>query len=294
MAGFDLAAIMKQAQKKSFTPIPLGLTVSTTMNYTVRRIQTHNVLGVLRGSDAKLSGEYVVLSSHHDHLGIGSPVNGDSIYNGALDNASGVSMILALAEELAAMNPRPKRSILFAAVAAEEKNLLGSQFFTTHPTVPKGSLVANINIDGMNIWGRTRDVICLGAERSSLAGDVEAVARTMHLVVRPDAFPEQGSFYRSDHFPFAKAGIPALSLRSGAEYIGKPAGYGKEVADEFNKKHYHQPSDELRNDWDYSGAIQQAEFALLLAQRLAADATMPVWNKGDEFEAVGLKLRQSR
>jgi Zn-dependent M28 family amino/carboxypeptidase len=238
-----------------------------------------------------LSKEYVVFSSHHDHLGIGAAVQGDSIYNGALDNASGVSMIIAIAEEFAGMKEKPKRSFLFAAVGAEEKNLLGSQYFAEHPTVPAASMVANLNIDGINIWGKTSDVICLGAERSSLGGDVNAIAKVMNLVVRPDAFPEQGSFYRSDHFSFAKVGIPSLSLRSGASYIGKPATYGKEIADEYNLKHYHQPSDELRDDWNYDGAIQQAEFALRLARRLANEPSIPVWNKGDEFEAAGIKMR---
>jgi len=294
MAGFNLDTLLAGAQKKSFTPVQLGLKVSTSMKYSVRRLQTHNVIGLLRGSDAPMSQEYVVFSSHHDHLGIGAPVLGDSIYNGALDNASGVSMILGIAEEFSAMKIKPKRSLLFAAVAAEEKNLLGSQYFAEHPTVSGGSLVANINIDGVNIWGKTSDVICLGSERSSLGADVAAIAKAMNLVVRPDAFPEQGNFYRSDHFSFAKIGIPSLSLRSGAEYVGKPATYGKEIADEFNKKHYHQPSDELRDTWDYTGAIQQAEFALRLARLLADQPIVPVWNKGDEFEAAGLKIRSGK
>jgi Zn-dependent M28 family amino/carboxypeptidase len=294
MAGFNLDSLMASARVKSFKPVRLGLTVTTSMKYTIRRMQTHNVIGILRGSDAKLNQEYVVFSAHHDHLGIGAPVQGDSIYNGALDNASGVSMVLAIAEEFGAMKVKPKRSLLFAAVAAEEKNLLGSHYFSEHPTVPITSLAANINIDGMNIWGRTNDVICLGAERSSLGKDVSAIAGVMHLVVRPDALPEQGSFYRSDHFSFAKVGIPALSLRSGAEYQGKPASYGKAVADDFNEKHYHQPSEELRDDWNYDGAMQQAEFALRLASRLAGEPALPVWNSGDEFEAAGLKVRKGR
>jgi Zn-dependent M28 family amino/carboxypeptidase len=294
LAGIDLHKLMASAQAKGFKPVSLGLTVSTVMKYSIRRMETHNVIGVLRGSDSKLKEEYVTFSAHHDHLGIGPSVDGDSIYNGALDNASGVSMMLAVAEEFGAMKVKPKRSLLFAAVAAEEKNLLGSQYFAEHSTVPLASLAANINIDGMNIWGKTNDVICLGAERSTLEKDVEATAKIMGQVVRPDAFPEQGSFYRSDHFSFAKIGIPALSLRSGAEYIGKPATYGKEVSDEFNKKHYHQPSDELRDDWNYEGAIQQGEFAARLAQRLANAVSMPKWNKGDEFEAAGLKLGKRR
>jgi Zn-dependent M28 family amino/carboxypeptidase len=290
-AGFNRATLMAGAQKKSFKPVPLGLTVAGRMKYSIRRLETHNVIGILRGSDPILSKEYIVFSSHYDHLGIGALVQGDSIYNGALDNASGVSMILAIAEEFAAMKEQPKRSLLFAAVGAEEKNLLGSQYFAEHPTVPVVSMIANLNIDGMNIWGKTSDVICLGAERSSLGIDVDAIAKLMNLAVRPDAFPEQGSFYRSDHFSFAKVGIPSLSLRSGTAYVGKPSSYGKEVSDEYNLKHYHQPSDELSDDWNYDGAIQQAEFALRLARRLANEPATPVWNKGDEFEAAGLRIR---
>lgn len=290
LAGFNLQKLMALAQRKEFRPVPLGLTVSTTMKYSIRRMETHNVIGILRGSDSKLKEEYVAFSAHHDHFGIGVSVDGDSIYNGALDNASGVSMMMAIAEEFGAMKEQLKRSLLFAAVAAEEKNLLGSRYFAEHSTIPLASTVANINIDAINIWGKTKDVVCLGAERSTLEKDVEATAKAMGLVVRPDAFPEQGSFYRSDHFSFAKMGIPALSIDGGTEYIGKPATYGKEVADEFNKKHYHQPSDELRDDWNYEGAIQQGEFAVRLAQRLANALSMPVWNNGDEFEAAGLKL----
>ncbi len=290
LAGFDLKNLMAAAQRKDFKPVPLGLAVSTKMKYSIRRIVTHNVIGILRGGDAKLKDEYVAFSAHHDHLGIGPSVHGDSIYNGALDNASGVSMILAIAEEFSAMKEKPKRSLLVAAVGAEEKNLLGSQYFAGHPTVPLASVAADINIDGINIWGKTKDVICLGAERSTLKKDVKATAHVMGLVVRPDAFPEQGSFYRSDHFSFAKMGVPSFSLESGADYVGRPAAYAKQVSDEFNEKHYHQPSDELRDDWNYDGAIQEGEFAARLAQRLANAPTMPVWNSGDEFEAAGLKL----
>ena len=290
LAGFDLKQLVASAQRKEFKPLALGLTASTTMKYTIKRMETHNVIGILRGSDSKLKEEYVAFSAHHDHFGIGVSVDGDSIYNGALDNASGVSMMMSIAEEFSAMKEEPKRSLLFAAVAAEEKNLLGSQYFAEHSTVPLATMVANINIDAINIWGRTKDVVCLGAERSTIENDVEVTAKAMGLVLRPDAFPEQGSFYRSDHFSFAKMGIPALSLRSGTEYIGKPATYGKEMSDEFNKKQYHQPSDELRDDWNYEGAIQQGEFAVRLAQRLANALSMPVWNNGDQFEAAGLKL----
>jgi Zn-dependent M28 family amino/carboxypeptidase len=289
LAGFDLDNLRKDAEIKSFRPVPLGLKLSVRMNFSMRKLLTYNVIARLNGSDPKLRKEHVVFSAHHDHLGIGAPVNGDSIYNGALDNASGLSLMLNIAEAFSAMTVKPKRSLLFIAVAAEEKNLLGSQYYAEHPTVPAKSIVANINIDGMNIYGKTKDITFLGSERSTLGSDVEAVAREMKMDVKPDPLPEQGSFYRSDHFSFAKVGIPSLSLRAGTNVIGKPLTYAKEKGDEYNVRHYHQPSDELRDDWQYEGAIQQAEFVVRLAARIADQPEVPSWNRGDEFEKARLK-----
>jgi Zn-dependent M28 family amino/carboxypeptidase len=289
LAGFDLDMLCKDAETKSFRPVPLGLKLSARMNFSMRKLLTYNVIARLNGSDPKLRKEHVVFSAHHDHLGIGAPVNGDSIYNGALDNASGLSLMLNIAEAFSAMTVRPKRSLLFVAVAAEERNLLGSQYYAEHTTVPAGSIVANINIDGMNIYGKTKDITFLGAERSTLGNDVEAIAREMSMDVKPDPLPEQGSFYRSDHFSFAKVGIPSLSLRAGTNVIGKPLTYAKEKGDEYNVRHYHQPSDELRDDWQYEGAIQQAEFVVRLAARVAGQPEVPSWNSGDEFEKARLK-----
>jgi Zn-dependent M28 family amino/carboxypeptidase len=246
-------------------------------------------VGLLRGSDPDLSRQTVVLTAHHDHLGIGQPVEGDSIYNGALDNASGLSMMLNIGQALAAMEPRPKRSVLLCAVAAEEYGLLGSEYFAAHPTIPLRDIAAVINIDGINIWGRTRDIIFLGSDRSSLGQDIDAVAEVMEMEVKPDQFPEHGSFYRSDHFSFAKVGVPCLSVDGGIDYIGKPADFAKTQIEEFIARHYHQPSDELSDDWDYSGAIQQAEFVIRLVKRIGDASGMPRWNAGDEFEAARLK-----
>ncbi len=289
MAGFDLLKLMQDAESRDFKPVPLGLKLSTTMRYTVRRLETHNILGVLEGSDAQLKNQYIVFTAHHDHLGIGKPVEGDSIYNGALDNASGVSLMLTMAKAFSAMPTKPKRSLLFAAVAAEEYGLLGSQYFAQNPTVPLKDIAANINTDGMNIWGRTNDIVFLGWDRSSLQKEVDAVAAEMKMQVKPDPFPEKGYFYRSDHFNFAKVGVPCLSLDSGTDYIGKPANYAKEMVDKYTEKHYHQPSDELTEEWNWDGAIQQAEFIIRLTMRIANNPDMPMWNKGDEFEAARLK-----
>lgn len=283
MAGFELAKLMKEAEDKNFKPVPLGLKLSTSMKYSVRRLETNNILGILEGGDAQLRSQYIVFSAHHDHLGIGKPVDGDSIYNGALDNASGVSLMLTMAKAFAAMPTKPKRSLLFAAVAAEEYGLLGSQHFAQNPTVPLKDIAANINTDGMNIWGRTNDVVFLGWDRSSLQHDVDAVADGMNMQVKPDPYPEKGYFYRSDHFNFAKVGVPALSLNEGTDYIGKPADYAKEMVDKYTEMNYHQPSDELTDEWDFDGGIQQAEFIVRLTMRIAGNPEMPAWNTGDEF-----------
>jgi len=283
LAGLDLNKLTAQAQDRSFRPVPLGIRLSVTMKYAIRQLVTHNVLGLLRGSDPSLSRQAIIFTAHYDHFGMGKPVDGDSIYNGALDNASGVSMILTLAEAISAMSPKPNRSVLFAAVAAEERGLLGSEYFARHPTLPVQDLVANINVDGINIWGRTRDIVFLGADHSSLGSDVAAVAEQMGLVVKPDQFPEQGSFYRSDQFSFAKVGVPCVSIDSGVDYVGRPSEFAKQQVDEYINRHYHQPSDELREDWNYDGALQQGEFLLRLTLRLADASGIPAWNPADEF-----------
>jgi Zn-dependent M28 family amino/carboxypeptidase len=289
LAGFDLAKLMKDAERRDFKPVPLGLKISATMNFAVRRLTTNNIIGLLPGSDPELHKQYVIFSAHYDHLGIGTPVNGDSINNGALDNASGTSMMLTLAKAFSSLSTKPKRSLLFAAVAAEEYGLLGSQYYAQNPTVPLASIAANMNIDGINIWGKTTDITFLGWDRSSLGAEVDAVAREMKMVVKPDAYPEQGYFYRSDHFNFAKVGIPVLYLDNGTDFVGKPPTYAREMVDAYNEKHYHQPSDELRDDWNLEGALQQAEFVLRVVKRIADNPAMPVWNKGDEFEAARLR-----
>ncbi|MCI0708458.1 MAG: M28 family peptidase [Ignavibacteriae bacterium] len=286
MAGLNLEELMKRGESKSFKPIPLGLKVSTTMKYRIRTLETNNILGVLEGSDPELKSQYIVFSAHHDHLGIGEPVDGDSINNGALDNASGVSLMLNLARSFAAMPEKPKRSLLFAAVGAEESGLLGSKHFAQNPTVPVKEMAANINTDGLNIWGRTNDIAFLGWDRSTLKQDVDAVAAEMNMQVKPDPFPEKGYFYRSDHFNFAKVGVPCLSMESGTDYVGKPADYAKQMVETYTEKNYHQPSDELTSDWNFDGGIQQAEFIVRLTMRIANNPAMPAWNKGDEFEAA--------
>ena len=286
LAGQDLAALRAAAAKRDFQPVKLGLKGKLSLKSEVKRVAAPNVVGILQGSDPQLRNEYVVYSAHWDHLGIGAPnKNGDTIYNGALDNASGVAVVLAIAEHLASLPPaqRPKRSSLFLFPTAEEQGLLGAEWYAKHPVVPLDKTAANVNLDSMNVLGPTSDFIPLGAERSTLKAVVDAVAKDMNLRVSPDARPEQGSFYRSDHFPFAKAGVPSISLKEGNDYVGRPKGWGEEQFRAYNTAHYHQPSDEMRDSWDFRGMIQEAEIALAIGRRIADMPAKPQFNPGDEF-----------
>ncbi len=289
MARKDLGAMMKSAQSRKFKPLPLGITVSVHIHNTSRKLTTANVGGLLRGSDPLLSKELVVFTAHFDHLGIVMPVNGDSIDNGALDNASGVSMVLTLAEGFAHLSQRPKRSMLFLLVGGEEAGTLGSEYYAAHPTFSTGKIAADINIDGVNMFGETRDLSMIGKGRSTIDEAVNAAAKVAGLSVKPDQFPEQGSFYRSDQFSFAAIGVPTAYFDTGIDFVGKPAGWGKQMAQEYNETNYHQPSDEIRSDWTSEGTMQQAQFYFHLAYLIAENPAMPRWTKGDEFEAARLK-----
>lgn len=286
VAGQDLDALRSRAANRDFQPVPLGIKAKLDLKSEVKRVAAPNVVGVLEGSDPRLRDQYVVYSAHWDHLGIGAPNRaGDPIYNGALDNATGVAAVIAIAEAFSKMPPaqRPRRSSLFLFPTAEEQGLLGAEWYSKHPVVPLDKTAANVNLDSMNVLGPTHDFIPLGAERSSLKAVVEAVARERGLRVSPDARPEQGSFFRSDHFPFAKVGVPSISLKEGNDYIGRPKGWGEEQFRAYNTAHYHQPSDELRDSWDFRGMIQETEIAMAIGRRIADMETMPKFNAGDEF-----------
>ena len=282
LAGHDLDALRAKAATRDFQPVKLGLTGKLNLKSEVQRVAAPNVVGVLEGTDPVLKNEYVVYSAHWDHLGIGAPnKDGDKIYNGALDNASGVACVLAIADELS--KQRPKRSSLFLFPTAEEQGLLGAEWYATHPVVPIEKTLADVNLDSMNVLGPTSDFIPLGAERSTLKAVVEAVAHDMGLKVSPDARPEQGSFFRSDHFPFAKAGVPSISLKEGNDYVGHPKSWGEEQFKAYNTAHYHQPSDEMRDSWNFNGMIQSAEIALAIGRRISDMPEKPRFNPGDEF-----------
>ncbi|WP_342381043.1 M20/M25/M40 family metallo-hydrolase [Myxococcus stipitatus] len=290
LAGEDLEALREAARSRDFQPVPLGVTVSTRFATEVRRRPTGNVLAMLPGSDPKLSQEVVLYSAHHDHLGMKDGGRGgeDTIYNGALDNAAGVSAMLAVARAYRALPQPPRRSILFAAVAAEEQGLLGSQYLAEHPPVPAGRIAANVNIDGANIHGRTRDITVIGLGKSSLDGLITSLAKTQNRVVKADQLADRGFFYRSDQFNFARRGIPAAYFGSGMDFIGRPEGWGRLQREAWESKHYHQPSDELRPEWDMSGAVEDARLFFLLGAHVARAPELPRWNKGDEFEAARL------
>jgi Zn-dependent M28 family amino/carboxypeptidase len=286
LAGRDLDDLRAKAASRDFQPIALNLTGKVNLKSEVKRVQAPNVAGILPGRDPKLRDEYVVYSAHWDHLGVGAPdKTGDTIYNGAVDNASGVASVLAIAEALRKLPPaqRPRRSSLFLFPTAEEQGLLGADWYSKHPLVPLEKTAANVNLDSMNVLGITHDFIPLGAERSTLRTVVEAVARERGMRVSPDARPEQGSFYRSDHFPFAKVGVPSISLKEGNDYVGRSKEWGEEQFKAYNTAHYHQPSDEYSDSWDFRGMLQEAEIAMSIGRHIADMEQMPRFNPGDEF-----------
>lgn len=286
LAGQDLDDLRARATSRDFQPVALNLKGKINLKSEAMRVQAPNVVGILPGRDPKLRDEYVVYSAHWDHFGVGAPdKTGDTIYNGALDNATGVASVLAIAEALAKLPPaqRPRRSSLFLFPTAEEQGLIGAEWYSKHPLVPLEKTAADVNLDSMNVLGPTHDFIPLGAERSSLKAVVEAVARERGMRVSPDARPEQGSFYRSDHFPFARVGVPSISLKEGNDYVGRSKEWGEEQFKAYNTAHYHQPSDEYSDTWDFRGMLQEAEIAMAIGRRIADMDQMPRFNPGDEF-----------
>jgi Zn-dependent M28 family amino/carboxypeptidase len=288
LAGQDLDKLRAAAERRDFKPVPLGVNVSMAFNCDVRTKQTGNVLGLLPGSDPALAQQTVVFMAHHDHLGLAAQRNaqGDIIYNGAVDNASGTAALLAIARACSSLAKRPARSILFAAVGAEEQGLLGSAYLAEHPPMPAGNLAAVINIDGLNIIGPTRDVNVIGLGKSSLDVLVDGVARWQNRVVTPDQFPDRGYYYRSDQFSLAKVGVPGVYLHSGINVIGKPEGWGKKQIEEWTETKYHQPSDEYSESWDLRGAVDDVRLLYFVGLLAAQRPEMPRWNLGDEFEAA--------
>jgi Zn-dependent M28 family amino/carboxypeptidase len=284
-AGLDLGALRGRAARRDFRPVPTGITIDVGFRNRVEHLESENVVGVIRGTDPRLRDQAVALSAHWDHLGIGPAVAGDSIYNGAEDNASGVADLLAVAHT-AMRRPAPKRSLLFVFVTAEESGLLGSAAFAQHPPIPIGSIIANLNIDGGNVLGVTRDFRVLGDTKSTLGPLFAQLIAGRGWRVSPDEHPERGAFYRSDHFSFARAGVPAVSIGAGNDFQGKPSGWGVQQGEDYTAHRYHQPSDEYRADFDLSGAVQLSTLVLDFATRLANSPTVPQWNRDAEFASI--------
>jgi len=258
-------------------------------NQVSRGVETANVLGLLPGGDPQLAGEVVIYTAHHDHLGRGKANEaGDDVYNGARDNASGVAQVLAVARAFKALPEPPRRSILFALVAGEEQGLLGSQHYSLAPTFPPGKIAANVNLDAGNIWGRTRDVIFIGYGKSSLDAVVEGAAALQDRVVVGDQFPDRGFFYRSDQFNLAKIGVPAIYVDGGTDFRDHEPGWGEAQIEDWEAKHYHQPSDELDDTWNFDGLVEDAQLTFYCGLAVADADAMPAWNEGDEFEAARL------
>jgi Zn-dependent M28 family amino/carboxypeptidase len=287
--GQDLDALVKAAGSRDFKPVSLGLRLQGTVGSKIRPFDTQNVVAKIEGSDAKLKDQAVLYSAHHDHIGIGTADPDDptdTIYNGAIDNASGVATILEIARVWKQASPKPKRSIVFAAVAAEEQGLLGSEYFGEHPAVPAGRIALGVNLDALYLFGKVGSVTMIGAEKMSFYPSVQRVTQGMGLKIVPDQAPEQGSYYRSDHFSLAKAGVPAFSIKQGHDITGKNSEYGQQRAKSYRDNDYHQASDEFDPTWDFSSAVQIGQLSFWLGWEAANASELPNWLPGEEFRAV--------
>ena len=286
-AGLDLDELYVRATRRDFRPVSTGLVVQARMSSRSRNLESRNVVGLLPGSDPERADEVVVITAHYDHLGTGPAVDGDSIYNGAYDNASGVSLLLEVADAFSRLEPRPARSILFMATTAEEAGLLGSRHYTQHPLLPLEATVAALNVDGANLWGETDDVVAIGADRSTIGALVAARAAEAGLSLAPDPMPELGVFFRSDHFAFARAGIPVLHLRHGIRFRGRTAEWGEELMARYDATRYHRPGDEYEPAFDLEGAVQQGRLLFSVAYDIATWDRRPEWRAGQEVAARG-------
>ena len=284
-AGTDFDLLKRKAVRKDFKPVALPAKATFSLTNTIRNIDSQNVIARLAGSDERLRDEYVVYTAHWDHLGRDSSLDGDQIFNGALDNASGTAGLLEIAEAYTRLKPAPRRSILFLSVTAEEFGLLGAKYYATAPLYPLERTLASINMDGVNQWGRTKDIVVIGLGNSTLDDVAIEFATKRGRTVVPDPEPEKGFFYRSDHFEFAKQGVPSLYTDSGIEYVGKPAGFGRQKRDEYTARDYHKVSDEMRPDWDLTGAVDDLQLLFEVGYRVAQADRYPEWKPGTEFKA---------
>ena len=289
--GQDFDALKETAVTKEFRPVALNAKANIEIKQQIRSFKSHNVIGKLEGGDPKLNGEYVIYTAHWDHLGRHPELQGDQIFNGAIDNASGVATVIELAGAFSKLNPPPKRSVLFMATTAEEAGLLGAKYYTQHPLYPLEKTLADINIDGVNPWGKTHDLEDLTNGNSTLDDLLGQAAGRQGRAMKPNTEPEKGGFYRVDSFEFAKAGVPALHAARGVEIIGKPPEYGKQKRDEYVAKHYHQPSDEVDPTWDLSGAVQDVQLLFEVGYEVANGDKFPEWKAASEFRVKGSASR---
>lgn len=283
-AGHDYDALIHDSDSRGFRPLTTGVRVRASVRSEVQPVRTANVVGLLPGANPERVAEPVVLTSHYDHLGVREGADGERrIHPGAYDNASGVSLLLTIAEAAASMPVRPPRPLLFVTTTAEESGLIGSEWYARNPLFPLATTAAALNVDGANLQGRTTDLTPIGADRSTLGDVVRAAAAEEGMETRPDPHPEQGIFYRQDHFPLARAGVPALALDHGLTFEGRPEGWGQRWYENFVTNHYHQPSDSYREGWDYAGALQQGRTMLRTALSVAWGDALPDWNPGAGF-----------
>ena len=283
-SGQDFDALKKPAITKEFRPVRLNAKANIDIKQQIRAFKSHNVIGKLEGDDPKLRDEYVIYTAHWDHLGRHPELQGDQIFNGAIDNASGVASVIELAAAFKKLNPPPKRSVLFMDTTAEEAGLLGAKYYAEHPLYPLEKSLADINIDGINPWGETHDLEDLTNRNSTLDDLLGEAAARQGRVMKPSSEPEKGGFYRVDSFEFAKAGVPVLHAARGIEIIGKPPEYGKQKRDEFVAKHYHQPSDEVDPNWDLSGAVQDIQLLFEVGYQVTNGDKFPEWKASSEFK----------
>ena len=284
-AGQDFDQLKQAAVRRDFKPVPLGVKASFQFRNTLREVASQNVIAKLDGSDPKVRNEYVIYTAHWDHLGRNTALAGDQIFNGARDNASGVATVLELAEAFRKLRTPPRRTIMFLSVTAEEKGLLGAKHYAAHPLYPLTRTLADFNIDSANTWGRTRDVNVIGFGQSTLEDVLRDVAKAKGRTLTPDAEPEKGRYYRSDHFEFAKVGVPGLYLQSGVQFIGKPDEFGRQKIDAYTANDYHKVTDEIKPDWDLSGAADDARLLFEVGLKVANGGDYPKWKTGSEFKA---------
>jgi Zn-dependent M28 family amino/carboxypeptidase len=283
----DFDALKAKAATREFRPVPLGATANFTVKNTIRTVASQNVIAKLEGRDPVLKNEYVMYSAHWDGFGKNTALAGDQIFNGALDNASGMATMLAMAEAFTRLPGGTKRSVLFLAPTAEESAMLGAKYYAGHPLWPLEKTLADINMDIMNFWGRTKAIVSIGYGMSTLEDLLVAEAAKQGRMVLPDPEAEKGYFYRSDHFELAKLGVPALHfLHPGANYRDRPPEYGQQMRDRYTTQDYHKVTDDVKADWDLSGAVEDAQLLFGVGLAVAQGGTWPEWNPGTEFRAA--------